>query len=368
MIKPFYILLLSLSFIAFTSTDCKHTPSGPDDTTKVDTTSHAFTFQQYSWGGGGGSFFQDVAILSDTNIWAVGEVNIIEYDSTGTQIYTPYGAAHWDGANWKLVKLPTNIGLTYTQYLSSTGIITFGSNDIWIANPGGVHKFDGNKITQSYWLAKYPGNTGVLDNGQIVQKIWGTSDNNLYAVGMGGAIAHFDGRSWQKLSSPTSLDIMDIYGATNPKTGELEILAIATQTDSLPAQSQLLKIDGTTVTIVNTFTKVYFSTWFVPGEKYYLAGDGIMCNTSFNNSDWTNYPIGTITSYGTGCISGMGLNDIFATGSYMEVVHYNGSTWYNYKNEIPSAYGTYSSVTIHGNIMVAVGLVDQNAVLLMGTR
>jgi hypothetical protein len=93
-----------------------------------------------------------------------------------------------------------------------------------------------------------------------------------------------------------------------------------------------------------------------------------MCNTSFNNSDWTNYPIGTITSYGTGCISGMGLNDIFATGSYMEVVHYNGSTWYNYKNEIPSAYGTYSSVTIHGNIMVAVGLVDQNAVLLMGTR
>jgi hypothetical protein len=365
------ILLTMLACALFLNLKCKDDddscPTCPKPPT--DTTSHAFTFQQYSWGGGGGSFFKDVAILSDTNIWAVGQVNIVEYDSTGTQIYTPYGAAHWDGSSWKLVKLPTNKGLTYTQYLSPTGIIAFGSNDIWIANPGGVHKFDGNKITQSYWLARYLGNTGIFDNGQIVQKVWGTTDNNLYAITLKGGIAHFNGTNWQKLSSPTNLDIMDIYGATNPYNGQLEILAIATQLDSLPSQSQLLKIDGTTVTVVGTFSKVYFSTWFVPGEKYYVVGDGII-SIAPQNSNWSTVTVdASTTQYQASHICGANLNDMFIAGSSLDLIHYNGSTWNDYVHQIPSSpLGGYPGLAIKGNIMVAVGFVNQTAVLLMGRR
>jgi len=369
MTKPFLILVLFLSFIVFTSTDCKHSPTGLGDITQVDTTSHAFTFQQYSWGGGGGSFLKDVAILSDTNIWVVGGINIVEYDSTGKQIYTPYGAVHWDGTNWKLVKLPTNIGLTYTQYLTPTGIIAFSLNDIWVANAGGIHKYDGIKITRSYWIANYLGNAGVLSSGQIVQKVWGTSDNNLYAVATGGGIAHFDGSNWQKLSSPTSLDIMNIYGATNPRNGKLEILAVATQLDSLPAQSQLLKIDGTSVTVVSTFSTTYFSTWFVPGEKYYIVGDGIITTPSMQNPSWSSVTIDSTTQYEAGHVCGTNANDIFITGSNLDIIHFNGSTWYNYAHQIPSSYlGGYPGVALRGNTMVAVGFDNQTAILLMGKR
>ena len=45
---------------------------------------------------------------------------------------------------------------------------------------------------------------------------------------------------------------MDIYGATNSSTGKVEILAVATNlaNPALALQTQLLRIDGTTVTQV----------------------------------------------------------------------------------------------------------------------
>ena len=131
-----------------TGSDCKKNPVEPPSPNPPDTTSHAFTFQQLSWGNGGGaSFLNDVAILSDSNIWCAAGILLIEYDTLGQQIYTPYGAAHWDGTNWNLVKLPTSIGLNYTQYLTPTGIIAFSSTDLWLANGGGVQRFDGKVIT-----------------------------------------------------------------------------------------------------------------------------------------------------------------------------------------------------------------------------
>ncbi len=367
--KPIIICLIIVSTILVFFTGCpkKKEPCITCPPISPDTTSHAFKFQQFTWGGGGGSFLKDVAILSDTNIWAVGEIQLVEYNSLGRRDYSPYGAVHWNGTSWKPIELPTNIGLTYTQYLTPTGIIAFALDDFWLAD-GGVHRFNGSEVTQSYWINKFPGNTGILDDGQDAEKLWGISSNNLYAVGRKGGIARFDGSNWQKLSSGTQFDIMDIYGATDSKTGELEILALATQLDSMPSQTQLLRIQGTSVSLVATLPKVYFSLWFIPGEKYYLVGDGIISTNSLENPIWNNIPIGTITQFEAGGIQGANLNDIFVTGGYLDVAHYNGSTWFDYINEIPGGYGSYSSVAVRGNTMVAVGLVNQNAVLLMGKR
>jgi hypothetical protein len=47
----------------------------------MDTTSHNFTWQTFTFGGAGGSYLNDVAIINDNNIWAVG--NIFAFDSTG---------------------------------------------------------------------------------------------------------------------------------------------------------------------------------------------------------------------------------------------------------------------------------------------
>ena len=98
-----YIIGVFSIVIIFAGSDCRKNPVVPYQ--PLDTTSHAFTFQQLSWGGGGGSFLSDVVILNDTSIWCAGEIQLVEYDSLGRRDYRPYSLAHWDGANWNLLRL-----------------------------------------------------------------------------------------------------------------------------------------------------------------------------------------------------------------------------------------------------------------------
>ncbi len=151
--------------VLFLNLDCKKNPVAPPSPAN-DTTSHAFVFQQFTWGGGGSSYLQDVAILSDTNIWAVGEIQLPD---------SIYNAAHWNGVSWKLIKLMANDEIGNAYFLGWTGIMVFSPTDIWLADGTGVHKFDGNIITQSYWIspsAIKPNNT-LLGPGQFVQKDMG---------------------------------------------------------------------------------------------------------------------------------------------------------------------------------------------------
>ncbi len=161
---------------------------------------------------------------------------------------------------------------------------------------------------------------------------------------------------------------MDIYGATNSKTGEQEILAIATQYNALPFQTVIPKIQGTTVTQAEVLPAVYLSLWFVSAEKYYLSGDGILSKNALSDASWTNISIDTTTKFKAYAIRGANLSDIFVSIGYLDLAYYNGSTWFDYISEIPSGYGSYSRVAIRGNTVIAVGAVDQNAVLLMGKR
>lgn len=340
---PFLALLL------FTGVDCKDEPVQPP--TNNDTTSHNFTWQTFTWGGGGASSINDVAIINDTNIWAVGEIQFT-VDST-------YNAVHWNGHQWEFLNIPTErFGGTIGNSRLNT-IIAFNPNDIWTFSIAGSYShWDGMQWTTKFVPERSGGGT----------KFWGTSSSNLYLVGTNGSITYYNGSSWQKVESGTTYNFQDIYGAKNIKTDEWEILALATQYDTLPAQTQLLRIQGTTVKKVETFPTLYFSVWFVPGEKYFLSGDGILWKNKLTDASWTKNPIGTITQNTSGCIRGNNRNDFFVSQLYLDVIHYNGSTWHDYVNEIPGGFGSYPRLALKGNTMVAGGWMNQDAVLLLGKR
>ena len=52
------------------------------------------------------------------------------------------------------------------------------------------------------------------------EDIDGTSENDLYAVGMGGAIRHFDGTEWRNLPSPTNVPLSNVRC---PDNGEVYV-------------------------------------------------------------------------------------------------------------------------------------------------
>ncbi|MEO8400083.1 MAG: hypothetical protein ABI550_09780 [Ignavibacteriaceae bacterium] len=202
----------------------------------------------------------------------------------------------------------------------------------------------------------------------MVNKIWGTSSNNIYIVGNNGTMAHYNGSTWQKIESGTDLPIQDIWGALNPNTSKQEILCVASER-SLNKGKKLLKIDGNTVTALpdSGLPWSLSSVWFISNEKYYIAGDGIYEKEKLNNEIWKNGPL-DITTYYTYKIRGKKSNDIAAAGGVGEVLHYNGNSWKSYFSETKLSFGNYLSVDIKGDIIVAVGIDNPKAFIAFGKR
>jgi hypothetical protein len=315
----------------------------------MDTTSHSFSWQTFTLGDGtGSSTLYDVAIISDTCIWAVGE--IYRNDTT-------FNAAKWDGQQWILDQiLYPYQGQQYYAQLHS--VFAFSGNDLWIGSNQPMH-WNGTSwqvfdLTASVW------------NGWI-NKIWGTSSNNLYAVGSNGAIVHYNGSGWTKLESGTDLQFLDIYGASDSRTGKHQILSVCTR--NFPLGKGIFSIQGNTATEISSSPIQYelYSVWFVPNRHYYVIGDGIFEKNSLSDSTWNNGPL-DITRYATTKIRANGLNDVFVVGAFGECLHYNGASWKSYQNETGLTNGSYTSVAVRGNLVIAVGGDSPSAVVAIGRR
>jgi hypothetical protein len=210
-----------------------------------------------------------------------------------------------------------------------------------------------------------------------VKALWGQNPSLVYAVGYGGHIMRYDGTRWMALSSGTTLDIRDIWGGVNPRTGWLEILAVASGYSPTEGK-KLLFIEGSTVTAIpdSGLSWSLYGLWFVPGQHYYVVGAGIGQKNELFSSwwplldthAWSVYPSGEVTSYLSAGVRGTGANDVFVVGSFMECVHFNGSTWHNYRDQIASANGSFSRIAIKGNLAIAVGAIDQQGVAVIGRR
>ena len=323
----------------------------------MDTTSHNFTFETYSFGGQAGSCtLYDVAIIDENNIWAVGEINIADTSQNG---YTTYNAVHWNGKDWELKRIPILLnGTLFYPVIKS--IFAFNENDIWFE--AGIH-WDGIAFKQIPFNIQWNGN---------VNKLWGSSSNDLYAVGNNGNIAHYNGSSWTKIESGTELNINDMYGAYNNETNQYEILAIASDyPDGI--NKYLFQINGYSVEQLSTYPIMWplFSVWFVPYREYYTAGSGIYQKHLLQNNRWENDVL-QITSYTSTSIRGNNVNDVFVVGAFGDLVHFNGVSWKNdYKDPVLNN-GAYSKVAVKRNLVVAVGSnqvsINSEAVILVGRR
>src|SRR5690606_27871446 len=99
--------------------------------TTMDTTSHNFTFETWTFGDIGSSVLFDVAIISEDNIWCVGEINIADTSVNG---YTTYNAVHWNGSEWQLKRIffPTVCGSSNLTSYPAKAIFVFDNDEVWI--------------------------------------------------------------------------------------------------------------------------------------------------------------------------------------------------------------------------------------------
>jgi len=186
--------------------------------TTLDTTSHNFTFETFTFGTIGSSTLYDVAIINENNIWCVGDIMIADTSING---YTTYNAVHWDGNEWELKRIPYYDYGGFLVYGPLQTVFVFSENDVWFCSYANLVQYNGsNYLSRAFFM------TSINFNGQVL-KMWGTDGNNIYCVGRNGALYHFYGTGWTRIESGTDLNINDIWGDYNEKTGEWEILAVA---------------------------------------------------------------------------------------------------------------------------------------------
>ncbi|MCA9588428.1 MAG: hypothetical protein KC657_24090 [Myxococcales bacterium] len=271
-----------------------------------------------------------VSATSPTDAWAVGKNAIYHWQGTQWQIardvrgYT-YDAVwafgpddvyvastalgrieHWQGSEWSVVFSST--------LAKPRALWGFGPNDIWAAGEGGLVHWDGAEWLHvvsgafhslgvwgaggTLWTAGYQSRRGgvrvcngaTCDAPPISQPHWlraigGASPNDVWAVGDGGAIVHWNGTAWTSMTSDPVGDL------STPGEPEAHLRAVA---GSGPAD-----------------------VWLV-GE---LAGDGAYAH--FDGAGWSTgrfaggSPTNRVWSAAT--------NDAWVGGKTLR--HWNGTTW-----------------------------------------
>ncbi|NUM62855.1 MAG: glucosyl transferase [Ignavibacteriaceae bacterium] len=335
--------------------------------TTMDTTSHNFTFETFTFGGtAGSSVLYDVAIINDNYIIAVGNVFLLE--SIGQPDPQPYGIAIWNGQSWELKKIfhSTNIPVT------PRGILVISENEIYLA-AGSIFRWDGVSSTVQMVYSRL----SLPNPNATIEKLWGESNSQIYGVGNAGSIVFYNGTSWSRIESGTELNINDIWGDYNQKTGdwgdynqktgEWEILAVASN-KFFNEGKKIFKIDGLLVTEINVvgLTWSLSSIWFNAARKYFIAGDGIYYKKTLNES-WVK-DLTFIQIY-KDRIRGTQLNNILVSGSNGLISHFNGVNWKHYiNNELPYYSGRLLSCDVKDNILIAVGWKEIQAIITMGKK
>lgn len=286
--------------------------------TTLDTTSHTIHWQTPDTLGVYG-LIRDVWVFSRDNAWAVGEIFL--RDSNGViDNGTRYNGAHWDGMKWTLMRIPY-----YFQgqpiYNPLYCVFAFNENDIWFAGNGVIH-WNG----QQHIPAEIPASVwGTF----LVNRIWGTSSNNIFIVGDNGSIAHYSNGTWTKMESHTTVDLQDVWGIDNEHVW-------ATGTNIGDGHSVVLQYDGKQwTTIYDNANKPpnekfgFRSVWTDRIDRIYLAGGSRTQLMNLNNKTFQqlNIPQQQWVAFN---IRGINRRDIFQIGSAGETVHFNGVSWYLY--------------------------------------
>ena len=305
----------------------------------MDTTSHDFTFQSWTFGTIGSSVLYDVAIINENNIWAVGEIMIADTSING---YTTYNAVHWDGSEWELKRIPfTYNGQTF--YSAIKAILAFNENDIWFGIASLI-----------YWngmIYQSISTQGVFP--ASINKMWGTSTNNFYIVGTNGNIAHYNGTNWQRIESGTNANIVDISGIQNDEGKYIKYCA---------ADNLLLKIDGD-----NNLTSIIVeqgmflnSVWAASNRLVYTAGNGIVL---YRNESWQTFHAPEINTIYR--IKGQSYNDIVGLSANLSIFHFNGYSWNSIQTGLNNI---YLKLQIKNNIIATVGWQNDNAIITLLVR
>jgi hypothetical protein len=218
---------------------------------------------------------------------------------------------HYDGSTW-----------------SNTDTGDYKFNSVWGSGPSDVYAVGVSDISTYYQAAAlhYNGVTwspisslGVYYTyGSNYDTIWGSSASDVYVFGTGEntLLYHFDGSTWNKLTSPW--EIQWFYCAWG--SGPSDVYAVT-------YSGNIIHYNGTAWAVTKTQWHL-LDIWGASSSDIYAVGfdkgkNGIIIHS--DGSTWSTMK--SVTSMGFGGVWGSGASDVYAVGSEGTILHYDGSSW-----------------------------------------
>jgi hypothetical protein len=281
----------------------------------------------------------DVAILSENDIWAVGQFVLPDTNLAG---YSDYNAVHWDGSKWEYKQIQFYYSCqtpTTTHPLPIYSIVAFDSENITMYSTMQSTSFSSK-------------GQGAIECTPITAvTAWASDSNNLYIGGGLGKIYHHNGTVWTLIETGTDLFVQSITGDYNGRTKSYEIMAFCVDFGN-ELRQKLLRIDGlkSTELSMQGITNWILEPWFIAGKKFYASGSALYYK-GYGEQNWEQLPIaGTNNLYS---VNGKGFNDIFVGGADNRLFHYNGVEWEKLLPEFPNS--SYGTIKMKDNVVVAAG-------------
>lgn len=318
-------------------------------TRTLDTTSHNFTWEIDTLGISG-SILYDVFIINDTLVYAAGEMYL--RDSIGEVDPNAYNLAGWNGNTFELLRVQflTFCNQAGTGPYPTRSVFAFDEHDVRVTSGSQLVSWTGDSQTPPACIPV------------SVSRLWGETSGSVYAVGVGGKIAYFNGLNWGNVSSGTTADMRDVSGYS--PSGRKIILSLAFS----PGETRILSLSPQSArdTLGWPIGQRLRGIWTSNGLTVYVSGPGIWRNTG---SSWRQMSGAPQNQFLTG-IRGTSENNFFAIAWQGVLSHFNGVSWHQYA-EIPPNYN-FEAIAVSNNLVVAVGftggLSADKAAVVIGRR
>ena len=281
---------------------------------------------------------EDIHVTTDLEaIWAEDDKNIFVAGKNGLIF-------HYDGSQWGPLDLSAIVNLETIHF-----------SDIWVSNNSvfavgsGIVNFELDKTDNSVQFLNHS-NT-YLDFNAVL----GSSESDVFAVGKGGIIFHYNGNKWIQQSSPTEKDLESLWKSSSNDyytVGEDGILLVYRGVSWSEIETNLtyhlFDIDGSDKNIwiaggmwqqsglvihfngeqfsePHFLTNIPFSSIDITDHAVYVSGSEMY---AYTQNQWTmddTFRKGFFSSIRG--IWGNSTDNIYAVGEKSSLLHFNGKIW-----------------------------------------
>jgi hypothetical protein len=178
-----------------------------------------------------------------------------------------------------------------------------GDNVFAVGDSGKVIRYDGSTWTEIQNLASAS---------DILRGVYVHSETSVFVVGSGGKIFRYNGTQWETMNSNVTDNLRDVWGSS-----ETNIFAVGDW-------GTIVRYDGTGWTKTIASEEYLWGVWGSSGDNVFAVGNaGVIFR--YNGSGWSE--IVSSASKPLKAIWGSSGSNIFAVGDSGTLVHNDGSKW-----------------------------------------